>query len=116
MAFNAFTAVKLSDDGKTVLVKGKSTEDYDAQRIEVAVIDVNDEDRRLQGPADDPEKPEWEATLLNEPDGKPPFKDGDTVVVAGAATSEKDGFELWAGVSEDDLLTPKIDLVQKPQL
>jgi len=38
------------------------------------------------------------------------------VVVAGAATSEKDGFELWAGVSEDDLLTPKIDLVQKPQL
>ncbi len=54
MAFNAFAGVTLSGDRKTVIIDGLTNPPFVPRRIDAAVIDPRDEDRRLQGVEKDP--------------------------------------------------------------
>ncbi len=99
MAFNAFNSLTVSDEDETVFVDGRSR-DFTAKHIDVAVIAVDDEDRRLQGVVGDPSPPSWRATLdqADMSEGKRPFTAEDHVVVVGAATSVDGTLDLWGGV------------------
>ena len=52
MAFNAFNGVALSADEAELAVSGHTNEPFAATRIEAAIVDTADEDRRLQGVCD----------------------------------------------------------------
>lgn len=105
MAFNAFEGVTLSEDGETVFLDGRTDLPFKAARIEGTIIDVGDEDRRLQdfivGGGDEGiiESP-WAVELAQsalEP-GKEPFDATDTVLVAGVATSLDGEVFIWGDV------------------
>lgn len=100
MSFNAFTDVKLSADGKTLFVDGHSDPHFKATKIDVAIISASDEEKRIQASVTAPIGSSWHAKLKQAdlPEGKPPFADGESVYIAGAASSETQGLFLWGGV------------------
>lgn len=98
--FHAFQSVRLSFDDDTILVHGFSEANTAALKIMVAVIDANDHERRLEGPAATTQET-WDAAI-EQGALEPKFKDGDSVLVVGAAISEDNKLFAWGGVSDAD--------------
>jgi hypothetical protein len=93
-----FTGV--TTDGATMFVGGESRPAEtikDVVSMEIAVIDVDDPARRLQGPVSKIEEP-WHGELPNAPVDGRPFTAGEHVDVVGSAVlSVEPGLFLWHG-------------------
>lgn len=112
MAFNAFEKLTLSEDGETVFLGGKTELPFKAARIEAAIIDASDQNRRLQafiegggveGIIESPWAVELDQSGLD-PDKKP-FEASDTVLIAGVATSLDGELFIWGDVFGEPLNT-----------
>jgi hypothetical protein len=89
-----FGSVRLGDDGTTLVVVGMSTPAPGGE-VRVAIHDVEDVNRRLEGQVPTPIRTSsWQA-VLDQPD-EAPFVEGEPVLVVGQATSKGRDLFLWA--------------------
>jgi hypothetical protein len=99
MSLNAFDGVTVTDDGKTVFVDGHSNPPFEADEIDVVIIAVADEDKRLKGKVANPHQSSWTAQIdqskLSDDEA---FAAGEEVTVVGSARAESGEVDLWAGI------------------
>jgi hypothetical protein len=104
MSLNAFGGATLSADKMTVIVNGHTDPTFAATQIEVAVIAVDDDNKRLQGPVTDPGLTRWDAPLSQADlpaDGR--FDHDDKIMLVGLARTADGESELWGGVVQEGL-------------
>lgn len=103
MSFNAFDDVTISADGKTVVVNGHTDKRFVPTKIDVAVVAVADDAKRIQGAAANPGQSPWHADLVQAdllPEGVESFKECEEVFVVGLASAGEE-LELWGGIVLD---------------
>jgi hypothetical protein len=89
-----FNEINLADDGATLVVVGTSTA-FDWSEVRVAIHDLEDVNRRLDGHVPTPiEMSPWQA-VLDQPQ-EVPFEQGEPVFVIGQAMSQEGELFLWA--------------------
>jgi len=104
MSINAFNRVTLSADQQLVLVFGHTDDkQFEPVRIEVAVIALSDDTKRLHGLVADPGGGAWHAELRQAdlPAGIEPFTPDDQVLLVGLATDADENTELWGGLVQE---------------
>lgn len=85
MAFNAFTSVRITDDGETLFVNGFTGSDIDGvTAMQVVLHAPGNSDVRLEAPVEDLGE-KWHAEIPNGAEGDRPFALGDDVQVVGVA-------------------------------
>jgi hypothetical protein len=96
MGFGMFREVKLTGDGTTLQVVGRS-DPFHGSEVHVAIHAVQDVRRRIEGKVPTPiRSSSWRAVL--EQNEEQPFVRGEKVFVVGQAMSPKDGLFLWADI------------------
>jgi hypothetical protein len=106
MSFNAFDSV--SADATTVTVVGHTAKQSTPTHIDVAVVAVGDESKRVQGPVERPNQSPWEARLPQS-DLDEAFEPGEQVLVVGSATDTEGRLEIWGGVVHEG--KPEVEAV-----